>query len=217
MAYIEHLEQSAAFYEQLSMDVFGREIPQVLLLHANLLNAEQVGRVVDMLAGRGYAFIGMSAALDDPAYAREDTYVGPRGLSWIQRWALEDGVPIPPEPREHAWVAEAFRAVRQRGSRGAAVRDTHAATFSHCGHDHTLTCAMRSRNLDDSSGEPGMFRSRLRLLPHDPSWNRFFEEESQRIRSVLRTAAARGARCRRSPLSPPGASSPGIRPRTRGL
>ncbi|HUF69012.1 MAG TPA: polysaccharide deacetylase family protein [Longimicrobiales bacterium] len=115
-AYVEHIEESVAFYERLSMDVFGREIPQVLLLHANLLNAEQLGRVVDMLAGRGYSFIGMPEALDDPAYARRDTYVGPRGLSWIQRWALEDGVEVPPEPREAEWVAEAFRAVQQRAA-----------------------------------------------------------------------------------------------------
>lgn len=111
-AYIDHLTDSMAFYERLSMHVFGREIPQILLLHANLLNAEQLGRVVDMLEGRGYAFIGLPNAVADPAYAREDTYVGPRGLSWLQRWALEDGVPIPPEPREAPWVAEAFRAIR---------------------------------------------------------------------------------------------------------
>ena len=98
-----------AFYEALSPAVFGREIPQTLLLHANLLNAEHLGRVVAMLEGRGYRFIGLTEALSDPAYLREDTYVGPRGLSWLQRWAMEDGIPVPDEPREAEWVAEAFR------------------------------------------------------------------------------------------------------------
>ena len=100
--------------ERLSSEVFGREIPQVLLLHANLLNAEHLERVVDMLAARAYAFIGLPKAVSDPAYAREDTYVGPRGLSWIQRWAQQDGMTIPPEPREAAWVTQAFRAIQQR-------------------------------------------------------------------------------------------------------
>ena len=108
-AYIDHLAESMAYYERLSVAVFGREIPQVLLLHANLLNAEQLERVLAMLQERGYAFISMPYALRDPAYAREDTYVGERGLSWLQRWARADGIAIPPEPREAAWIAEAFR------------------------------------------------------------------------------------------------------------
>ena len=111
-AYLQHLEASTAFYERLSMDVFGREIPQVMLLHANLLNAEHVGRVIAMLQDRGYAFVSIQEALADSAYARDDEYVGPRGLSWLQRWALSAGVSVPPEPREAEWVAQAFRGSR---------------------------------------------------------------------------------------------------------
>jgi peptidoglycan-N-acetylglucosamine deacetylase len=112
-AYLEHLAEAMVFYERLSVDVFGRKIPQVLLLHANLLNAEQLDRVLAMLAGRGYRFIGLPDAVADPAYAREDTYVGPRGLSWLQRWALAAAVAVPEEPREAPWVAEAFRKIRR--------------------------------------------------------------------------------------------------------
>ena len=120
--YLEHVEASMAFYEELSRAVTGREIPQVLLLHANLLNAEHLESLVDVLRGRGYRFVPVAEALADPAYAREDAYVGPRGLSWLQRWALADGVPVGDEPREAPWVAEAFRAVRARAEDEAAVR-----------------------------------------------------------------------------------------------
>ena len=113
-AYVAHLEESMAFYEQLSVDVFGREIPQTLLLHANLLNADHLDRVIDMLEGRGYRFVGLAEAVSDPAYARDDTYIGTRGLSWLQRWALEDGVAVPEEPREAEWVSAAFRRAQQR-------------------------------------------------------------------------------------------------------
>lgn len=108
-AYIRHLEASMAFYEALSVAVLGREIPQVLLLHANLLNADHLDRVLAMLEGRGYRFVDLPEAVADPAYRRPDPYVGPRGLSWLQRWAMEAGVPVPPEPREADWIAEAFR------------------------------------------------------------------------------------------------------------
>src|SRR5690606_30424200 len=114
-AYLEHLEQSVAYYEGVSMAVFGREIPQTLLLHANQLNADALGGVIDMLAARGYRFISMAEALSDSAYARPDRYVGSRGLSWLLRWAIEDGRTVPPEPREAAWVARAFRERTTRG------------------------------------------------------------------------------------------------------
>lgn len=107
-AYVDHLIESMRFYEELSTAVFGREIPQILLLHANPLNADHLGAVLAMLENRGYRFVSLSEAVADSAYARPDTYVGPRGLSWIQRWALAEGVPVPDEPREAQWVAEAY-------------------------------------------------------------------------------------------------------------
>jgi len=119
---VAHLEEAVAFYERLSMDVFGREIPQVLLLHANLLNAEHVGRVIDMLVGRGYTFVSLPQALSDSAYSRKDAYVGSRGLSWIQRWALDASVKVPPEPREAEWVAQELRRLQESATEEAAVR-----------------------------------------------------------------------------------------------
>ncbi len=111
-AYLLHLAEATDFYERLSIDAFGREIPQVMLLHANLLNAEHLARVIDMLGRRGYTFIGVPEALADSAYSRRDAYVGPRGLSWLQRWALAAGIDVPAEPREADWVARAFRESR---------------------------------------------------------------------------------------------------------
>lgn len=108
-AYIRHMDEAMAFYEDLSRAVFNREIPQVLLLHANRLNADHLDRVLAMLRGRGYRFVSLPDAVADPAYDRPDTYLGPRGLSWLQRWALEEGVPVPTEPREAPWVARAFQ------------------------------------------------------------------------------------------------------------
>jgi hypothetical protein len=79
-----------------------------LLLHANELNADYLDRLVGMLKGRGYNFIGLDQALQDPAYDRPDEYVGPRGLSWLHRWALADGLQVKEEPREPAWIRDLF-------------------------------------------------------------------------------------------------------------
>lgn len=110
--YLRHLEDAVVFYEELSHAVFGRRIPQILLLHANRLNAENLGEVLDLLEERGYAFVSLEEATSDPAYSLGDQYVGARGLSWIQRWALGEGIEIPDEPREHPWVARALQGLQ---------------------------------------------------------------------------------------------------------
>jgi peptidoglycan/xylan/chitin deacetylase (PgdA/CDA1 family) len=103
-AYYAHIDSSFAYYERLSDRLFKRQIPQVLLLHANEINADHLDDVARTIRARGYRFISLSEALADSAYRRPDTYVGPAGMSWLQRWALAAGVRFPPEPREPAWL-----------------------------------------------------------------------------------------------------------------
>lgn len=89
--YVRYMEAVAAYYEQQSTALFGREIPQVLLLHANNINADHFGRLAEMYRRRGYAFVPLEQALEDPAYASADTYTGPAGITWLHRWALTQG------------------------------------------------------------------------------------------------------------------------------
>ena len=69
----------------------GREIPQVLLLHATALNASSLDALAGMFKTRGYTFISLDRALEDPVYQSADTYVGPAGITWLHRWALTSG------------------------------------------------------------------------------------------------------------------------------
>lgn len=93
-AYVPYMEDVVAFF------------PQVLLLHNNELNAEYFPELVDMLWRRGYRFVSLDEALEDPAYSRQEEYVGPRGLSWIHRWALTRGMEFREEPRDPEWLGE---------------------------------------------------------------------------------------------------------------
>ena len=103
-AYYAHIDSSFAYYEQLSQRLFKRQIPQVLLLHANEINADHLDDVARLIRARGYRFISLAEALADSAYRRPDTYVGSDGISWLQRWAMAAGVRFSPAPREPAWV-----------------------------------------------------------------------------------------------------------------
>lgn len=104
-AYLAHLEAAFAFFEAESVALFGRETPQVLLLHANEINADELDRVMATIRSRGYRTIPLSRALADPAFATPDGYVGRRGLSWIHRYSLREGRLPGAEPREPEWLA----------------------------------------------------------------------------------------------------------------
>jgi hypothetical protein len=96
-AYVPYMESALARAEALSLDLFGRPIAQVLLLHANSLNADRFGELAAMLARRGYRFVTLDEALRDPAYATPVGLGAIEGESWLECWARQAGLrPVPP-------------------------------------------------------------------------------------------------------------------------
>lgn len=108
-AYVPYMEAKTDYFERQSRALFGREVKQVLLVHANALNADAFGGVVAMLRGRGYAFVPLEEALKDDAYALPDGYFGGAGISWLHRWCFALGgksLIVADEPRCPDWVAQ---------------------------------------------------------------------------------------------------------------
>lgn len=108
-SYVEYMMAKTAYFERNSGDLFGRQIHQVLLLHANRLNADCFGALADALSGEGREFVTLETALSDPAYDSEDAWTGMAGISWLHRWALARGVPrsfFAGEPEAPAWILE---------------------------------------------------------------------------------------------------------------
>jgi peptidoglycan/xylan/chitin deacetylase (PgdA/CDA1 family) len=105
-AYVPYMERKLDYWERQSVRLFGREIPQVLLLHANRLNADGLPALVGMLRGRGYRLVPLDQALRDPAFDSPDSYAGPAGISWLHRWALTRGreYVLTPEPSAPEFV-----------------------------------------------------------------------------------------------------------------
>jgi peptidoglycan/xylan/chitin deacetylase (PgdA/CDA1 family) len=88
----EYLAYSATeidFYAALNRRVLGYEPPEVLLIHDSLLNADSIDDLVDLFRNRGYRFVSLKEAQQDPAYAIPDTYVTKYGVMWEYRWAEE--------------------------------------------------------------------------------------------------------------------------------
>jgi peptidoglycan-N-acetylglucosamine deacetylase len=107
-AYLDHLDTQLGFFEKLSQETFGREIPQVLLIHANEINAAHLDAMLSRISARGYRFVTLEEALKDPAYATPDEYVGPWGISWLHRWTVSLGMPLRlrEEPDPPGWVLQ---------------------------------------------------------------------------------------------------------------
>jgi peptidoglycan/xylan/chitin deacetylase (PgdA/CDA1 family) len=126
-AYVPHFGSRFDYFERISRRLLGREIPQVLLLHANTINAERIGALAEMLRRRAYTFVPLERALADPAYAEPDEYFGAKSLGMLQRMALRCGradwlVGEPTTPRFVLEGAEPGQLERLRRSAKAVLR-----------------------------------------------------------------------------------------------
>lgn len=84
--YVRYMLEVVDFYEGQSEAILGRQLPQVLLVHAYALNADWLDELLDRLEARGYRWVPLEDALKDPAYDRSIAgYTGPEGITWLQR------------------------------------------------------------------------------------------------------------------------------------
>jgi len=113
--YLAYADRAFDYFEAMSRQLFGREIPQVLLIHDSELNVEMLHLLLEKIEKRGYRFVSLEQALSDPAYATPDRYIGPEGISWLNRWRIAFGQdpdyqhnPDPPK-----WVIETSKDLRE--------------------------------------------------------------------------------------------------------
>jgi peptidoglycan/xylan/chitin deacetylase (PgdA/CDA1 family) len=95
-AYLDQVDVGFEYAERFSVELFGREIPQILLIHCNELNSVTLRESIARMRKRGYTFISLDEAMLDEAYQRPDTFAGPGG-SWLSRTATVMGKQRSPE------------------------------------------------------------------------------------------------------------------------
>ena len=113
--YLEYMDTVFTYFESVTQNLFGRDIPQILLTHDSELNAQSFDALLSLIEQRGYKFVSLEEALADPAYSTPDKYVGPEGISWLNRWRISFGQdpdfrhnPDPPK-----WVMEMSAEIRK--------------------------------------------------------------------------------------------------------
>jgi len=92
--YLDFTIAATEFAERVSPQVFGREIPQTLLIHANDLNAACLDEMLKRFEARGYKFVTLDKVMSDPAYQTRDSYVGRFGPTWLFRWMKSKGLNV---------------------------------------------------------------------------------------------------------------------------
>jgi len=67
-AYLAHIKQRALAYHALSMQLLGRDIPQIILMHHNLINALWLDDAITQFEHMGWTFTTPATAFADPVY-----------------------------------------------------------------------------------------------------------------------------------------------------
>jgi peptidoglycan/xylan/chitin deacetylase (PgdA/CDA1 family) len=112
--YLEYVDTVFNYGESESAKLFGRQIPQILLIHDNELNMECLDALLTKLEKREYKFVSLEQAMSDPAYATPDRWVG-TGVLWMERWKLAMGLKPEPEkgPDPPKWAEDIFDQMRK--------------------------------------------------------------------------------------------------------
>jgi peptidoglycan/xylan/chitin deacetylase (PgdA/CDA1 family) len=109
-AYLDFTFAATAFAEQIAPKVFGRDIPQTLLIHANDITADCLDKLLAGFETRGYRFVTLDEAMSDDAYQTHDTLVTKAGPTWLWRWMKSKGMKVSfnADPEPPAWVSDMY-------------------------------------------------------------------------------------------------------------
>ena len=108
--YLDFTIAATEFAEKISPQLFGREIPQLLILHSNDLNADCLDEILKRFTARGYKFVSLDTVMADPAYQTKVTYITKYGPTWLFRWSQSKGLTISfrGDPDPPKWVLDLY-------------------------------------------------------------------------------------------------------------
>jgi len=109
VAFIKYMDKMFDHYEAYSQEMFGRDIPQTMVLTSSRLVADSADDLFGMIQKRGYSFVSMDEAQADVAYNTPENIIGEFGNSWFERWTATQGKKLRDEPRVDDSVAAIWK------------------------------------------------------------------------------------------------------------
>ena len=95
--YIAYTRQMIELSEVISIQLFDRVVPQILLLHASSINAYYFSQIVDLFKRADYRFVSVFEAIDDSSYGDTERKINVEGASdwhWYRDKAASMGVSV---------------------------------------------------------------------------------------------------------------------------
>ena len=83
--YLMHMREISLKYLKKGKELTTRDVKHILLLHANPINADYLGKVLQWYKDEGWEFITLKNALEDPIYSEKVDLVSPYGWSQIDK------------------------------------------------------------------------------------------------------------------------------------
>jgi peptidoglycan/xylan/chitin deacetylase (PgdA/CDA1 family) len=93
--YLATADEYIRVFRELSHELYGRDIPYVLLLHAGAFDARMMPELIDLFRQRGFTFITMPQALSDAAYREDPGQPTPGGSTFLEQVAAARKEPVP--------------------------------------------------------------------------------------------------------------------------
>lgn len=92
-------------YRLLSFELYGREIPYVLLLHVGAFEAVMLPDLLKLYRRADFTFISLPQAASDPAYALDPDLAIQGGGTFTELVAATRKLPYPPNPKPYKQLA----------------------------------------------------------------------------------------------------------------
>jgi peptidoglycan/xylan/chitin deacetylase (PgdA/CDA1 family) len=93
--YLAALRENISLSRTLARLVYGREIPQVLLMHVGGFSAHMMPRVIAEYGKAGFRFVSLAEAQADPAYAEDNDPRLPARPQYLAARAVAKGIAVP--------------------------------------------------------------------------------------------------------------------------
>jgi peptidoglycan/xylan/chitin deacetylase (PgdA/CDA1 family) len=95
--YLAWAKASLAYEQALSRQLYGREVPLVLLMHLGAMDAKMLPRLLAQYRATGVRFVSLQQAMADPVYAADREMLPADSPTTLETEALRRGLPVPPK------------------------------------------------------------------------------------------------------------------------
>ena len=97
-SYLQAASADADFRRAMSKALFGRDIPYVLLMHVGAFDARMLPRLLDLYRSKGFSFVTLKEAENDPFYASSIDPSLPEQPGSLEGALNARHIPLPPRP-----------------------------------------------------------------------------------------------------------------------